>query len=206
MILRVPACPACKQTCLYMFTYCHIINPSLIIHWHTTPSLYNCTGCPPNPSPTPVQVQLKPCPTHTSTKGPTQTNWRPKEPGARQSKQTMTMTMRTSQAMNKKQWMGWRMTMTRTRMTPQCQEVVDKGMPWKKAPPRRYVGHNHCQSCPNSFVFFFLFSQLLTFFYRKTAHNWAQDDVEQSQQRYARHDHYDHALLSFFLLFFRLLT
>ena len=104
MILHVPACPAHKQTCFYTFTYCHIINSSLIPHQRTTPSLYDCAGCPPNPSPTPVWVQLKPCPTHASAKGPTQTNQRPKEPGTRQSKKMMTM-MRTSQAMNKKQWM-----------------------------------------------------------------------------------------------------
>ena len=129
MILRVLACLACKQTCLYMFTYCHIINPSLIPHRHTTPSLYDCAGCLPNPSPTPVRVQLKPCLTHASAKGPTQTNCRPKELSARQSKQMMMMTTRTSQAMNKKQRMGWR-----TRMTPQHWEVVDMGVPWKKAP------------------------------------------------------------------------
>ena len=28
----------------------------------------------------------------------------------------------------------------------------------KKGPPRRYVGHDRCQSCPNSFVFFFVFT------------------------------------------------
>ena len=128
MILRVPACLARKQTCLYMFTYCHIINPSLIPHRRTTPSLYNRAGCLPNPSPTPVWVQLKPCPTHTSAKGPTQTNRRPKEPSARQLKQMTTTTTRTSQATNKKQRMGWRM-----RTTPQHWEVVDEGMPWKKA-------------------------------------------------------------------------
>ena len=124
MILHVLACSACKQTCLYMFTYCHIINPSLIPHQHTTPSLYNCAGCLPNPSPTPIRVQLKPCPTHTSAKCPTQTNRRPKEPSARQLKQTMTTTARTSQATNKKQQMGWR-----TRTTPQHREAVDEGMP-----------------------------------------------------------------------------
>ena len=129
MILGVPACLACKQTCLYTFTYCHIINPSLIPHQCTTPSLYDCTVCLPNPSPTPIQVQLKPCLTHASTKGPTQTNQRPKEPGARQSKQTMMTTTRISQVMNKKQQMGWRTMMTRTRTTSQHQEAVDEGMP-----------------------------------------------------------------------------
>ena len=130
MILHVPACLACKQTCLYTFTYHHIINPSLIPHRWTTPSLYDCAGCLPNPSLTPIWVQLKPCLTHASTKGPMQTNRRPKEPGARQSKQTTMTTMtRTSQVMNKKQQMGWRTTMTMMRTTPQCQEVVDKGVP-----------------------------------------------------------------------------
>ena len=127
--LHVPACLACKQTCLYMLTYCHIINPSLIPHRRTTPSLYDCTGCLPNPSPTPVQVQLKPCLTNTSAKGPTQTNRKPKEPSTRQLKQTTMMTTRTSQATHKKQRMGWRTTMTRTRTTPQCQEAVDEGVP-----------------------------------------------------------------------------
>ena len=126
-----------------------------------SPSTYHTLPlrlCLPNPSPTPVQVQLKPCLTHASTKGPTQTNWRPKEPSTRQSKQTMTMTTRTSQATNKKQWMGWR-------MTPQHREAVDKGVPWKKAPPRRYIGHDRCRSCPNSFVcFFFVFMITYRFF------------------------------------------
>ena len=35
----------------------------------------------------------------------------------------------------------------------------------KKGPPRRYVRHDHCQSCPNSFVFFFFcFHDYLLFF------------------------------------------
>ena len=157
MILRVLACPACKQTCLYTFTYCHIINPSLIPHQHTTPSLYDCAVCLSNPSPTPVQVQLKPCLTHASAKGPTQTNRRPKEPSARQLKQTMMTTTRTSQAMNKKQQMGWRTMMTRTRMTPQHQEVVDEGMPWKKAPLEGMSGMIVVNRALIPLFFFFVF-------------------------------------------------
>ena len=146
---------------VHIFTYCHIINPSLIPHWHTTNSLYNCARCLPNPSPTPIQVQLKPCPTHASTKGPMQTNQRPKQPGARQSKQTTTMTMRTSQVTNKKQQMGWR-----TRTTPQHREAVDEGMPWKKVPLEGSSGTIivECTLISSFFFFFFLFSQLLTVF------------------------------------------
>ena len=33
-----------------------------------------------------------------------------------------------------------------------------RGHAMKKGPPRRYVGHDRCQLCPNSFVCFFLFS------------------------------------------------
>ena len=161
MILHVPACLARKQTCLYTFTYCHIINPSLIPHQCTTPSLYNCTRCLPNPSPTPIWVQLKPCPTHASAKGPTQTNRRPKEPGARQSKQTTTTTTRTSQATNKTQWMGWR-----TRTTPQCREAVDEGVLWKKAPLEGTSGTIVVDHALISlFFFFFCFHEYLLFFF-----------------------------------------
>ena len=203
MILHVPACLACKQTCLYTFTYHHIINPSLIPHRCTTPSLYDCAGCLPNPSLTPIWVQLKPCLTHASTKGPMQTNRRPKEPGARQSKQTTMTTMtRTSQVMNKKQQMGWRTTMTMMRTTPQCQEVVDKGVPWNKASLEGTTGTIIVDHALISlFFFFFCFHNYLLFFYRKTAHDWAQGDMEQSPQRYARHNCYNHALLSFFFCF-----
>ena len=204
MILRVPACSACKQTCLYMFTHCHIINPSLIPHWCTTPSLYDCARCLPNPSPTPVQVQIKLCPTHASAKGPMQTNQRPKEPSARQSKQTMTMMTRTSQATNKKQWMGWR-----TRMIPQHWEAVDEGVPWKKAPLEGTLGTIIVDCALISFFFFFFFffvfmitycffTKYLLFINRKTAHIRAHDDVELSPQRYAGHDHSNHALYLFF--------
>ena len=179
---------------VHIFTYCHIINPSLIPHWHTTPSLYNCTGCLPNPSPTPVRVQLKPCLTHASAKGPTQTNRRPKEPSTRQLKQMTTTTTRTSQAMNKKQWMGWRM-----RTTPQHWEVVDEGMPWKKAPLEGMLGTIIVNRALISLCFVFMITYC---FYRKTAHNWARDNMEQSPQRYAGHNCYNHALISFFFCFF----
>ena len=50
---------------------------------------------------------------------------------------------------------------------------------------------------------FFLFSNSYCFFfYRKTTRDWARDDVELSPPRYAEHDHYDHALFLYFILFF----
>ena len=57
------------------------------------------------------------------------------------------------------------------------------------------------------FLFFFLFFNYLLGFYRKTAYDQAHNnDRERSPPRYAGHDHYDRALLSFFKIFFFLNT
>ena len=140
MILCVLACPACKQTCLYTFTYCHIINPSLIPHQCTTPSLYDCAGCLPNPSPTPVQVQLKPCLTHASAKGPMQT------------KRTRCKTIKANYDNNNENKSGNEQEAAdgveddndKDKDNPPVSRGGRRGRAMKKGPPRRYIGHDHC--------------------------------------------------------------
>ena len=40
-----------------------------------------------------------------------------------------------------------------------------QGHAMKKGPPGRYIRHDHCQSCPNFFVFLFCFHDYLLFFF-----------------------------------------
>ena len=75
---------------------------------------------------------------------------------------------------------------------PQCQEAVDEGMPWKKAPLEGILG-TIVVDCAIIYFFFFVLTIIYCFFfffffYRKTAHDRAQDNMEQSPQRYAGHN------------------
>ena len=105
----------------------------------------------------------------------------------------------------------------------------DQAMDDREWSPQRYTGHDHNDHALYLFFFFFsntyclftgklpMFRLMMTwnhphkgmpfflsFFWilinRKTAHIWAHDDMELSPQRYARHDHNDHALFSFLFL------
>ena len=172
-----------------------------------TPIPATVTRWVPNPSPTPIRPQPKPLPTLTNTRDPMQTNRRPKEPNVRQTKPMKPMTMTTtwiSPKMNKKQRMGWR-TRTRTAWTtPQHWEAVNEGVQWKKAPLEGTSGTIDNDRALISL--FFSFFNYLWLFFRKSAHDWAHDDREQSPPRYAGHDRNDCALLSFFFSVFQLLT